>query len=291
MNNVTENLNKEDIEFRRVLGSLEKIDAPDEFGFQVRAKISKAKQTGQRNGLWTFLRVAFPIALLLFGGVFVYKNYLSPNNLIATNLEKNPDVAKLEDTYSKLPETNQPENQLVLPDILNNSRENNASKNSSPNKPVDLDKGLPKIEFSKKDLPVRAIPSKTREKAKIELGENTIMTRDSASTDVGQTLKPKGFNQNKQVEYQTPNTGKANIEITEVWKVLGIVAEESEGKWYVKNVQKTSLAERSGLRVDDIIQSFDDKKILPKDIRVKSFSGKFLTIIREGKAVELTLRY
>jgi hypothetical protein len=285
MNNVTENLNKEDIEFRRVLGSLEKVDAPDGFGFQVRAKISKAKESNRHNGLWMFLRVAFPAALLLLGGVFVYKNYSSSETVSVVIPEKTTEVVKIEDAFSNLPAANNRVEQVILPDNLSVSTNSVQTKAKLENKVIATN------DVVKKESQIKNIYPKTKLKESKELDENDTMFRDSAYTRNKPTIKPKGFNQNTQIENQTPNTGKANLEITEVWKVLGVTAEESEGKWYVKNVQNSSLAERSGLKVNDIIQSFDDRKLLPKDIRVKSLSVKFVTIIRDGKTIEIILKH
>ena len=70
----------------------------------------------------------------------------------------------------------------------------------------------------------------------------------------------------------------------------GINADFENGKWKVKSVTANSLGESSGVMKDDIIEAIDNQSLASEIIKSKTFSGKTITVTRNGEKLQIKLR-
>jgi PDZ domain len=281
MNNEQENLSRNDEKVRQILGSLEKVDAPSNFDFQLKSKIANTKSTRKRLEFWRYFAIGVPsLACLALVAFFAFnRNITPPQNNVAEvkepqkieslpiNEVKPPEVPSIEVAVQTTPETTnfKKESKIIEPKIVEDKV---IAKTDKPQN-IELE--------NKKILPKKPV-------VKDSFSGNIT----SASTDIPKPIVPKGLNGN------SPNL-KINetdtvFEIESLLNDLGIETTAESGKLKVKSVRKNSSAERSGIKNNDLIEAVDNQKIAPKETRKKSFDAKSINVIRDGKTLELKLQ-
>ncbi len=70
---------------------------------------------------------------------------------------------------------------------------------------------------------------------------------------------------------------------------IGIEIVLEDGKHEVKSVTKNSLAERSGVKVGDVVEAIDGKKISDEPFSGRTIKVKTLTVLRGAKKIEIAL--
>lgn len=275
MNKLNENLTLEDKEFRRVLGNLEKIDVPNDFGFSVRAKIANKKEF-KKSFLGSFLKIATPISFVLLVGIFIFSNYSKQNvqNITTSETTQEINIANNNKQISK----EEPEKLIA---ILNN---NNTPKNTESKSINIVNNELPRN--SKQQVEVKKVNNLHINKIK----KDEILSSVSAVTEAKRVIVPKGLNQNNKIEKTESNVAPASFEIEKILGELGIETVEANNKLTVKSIKKNTVAERSGLKSGDIVESLDNQKITPKQTSGKVSNGNILTVVRDGKTIELKLQ-
>ena len=275
MNKFNENLTIEDKEFRRVLGNLEKIDVPNNFGFSVRAKIANKKEL-KKSLLRSFLKIATPISFVLLVGIFIFSNY-SKQNIQQITISETIQEINIANNGKQI-SIDEPEKLIAISD-------NATTPKSTESKPINVvNNELPRN--SKQQLEAKKVNNLHISKIKKE----EILTSVSAVTEAKRVIVPKGLNQNNKIEKPESNIAPASFEIEKVLDELGIETVEANNKLTVKSIKKNTVAERSGLKSGDIVESLDNQKITPKQTSGKVSNGNILTVVRDGKTIELKLQ-
>jgi hypothetical protein len=282
MNNEQENLSQNDKRIREIIGSLQKIDAPKDFDFQLKSKIANTKT---RRGNWTFWRyfaVGIPtFACMALVAFFAFNRDIAPPQNNVAGVKEQHKTESIQANEVKPPE--------VVPEVavaVNTTQETPSVKKSSQiiePKIVD-DKVIAKSGKPK----TSELESKKVLRKKSVVKDDFIGQNISASTDIQEPILPKGLN-GTSANLKINETDTV-FEIESLLKDLGIETSDENGKLKVKSVRKNSSAERSGVKNDDVIDAIDNQKIAPKVTRKKSFDAKSINITRDGKSLELKLQ-
>jgi hypothetical protein len=273
-----ENVTIEDREFRNVLRDLKTTDVPSDFGFRVKAKIANSRGSKGKFGVFVFLKVAAPMALLVCIGLFAFSRF----GFQTTEVEDIVLAPKIQ-VEEPMIQSNVKPAEPELPSVAVRNEPIIKPESSSENE-------ISAVSIAKADLPKVKIPVLKAKNNLSKSEDNRIFERNSALS-IRKTLpNSKGFENKPVTDIDAVNPNLTGIDIKDVFKDIGIEAESSNDKWIVKSVKKSSLADKSGVLPKDVLESFDDQKLVPKESKVKSFSGKILTVSREGIVVELKLK-
>jgi len=269
--NETEILSADEQKVREMCCSLKKIDAPKDFDFKLKARIANTKPHDFQPRFRFAFRYAMPaLALFLVLGLLAYNGgfWSSNDNKIiaessfgATNsaLPQNTMVSNFSP-----PEQKTDENLAVLP-----------SNQSFPK--------LPEKTQVADNIP--PIPKK-------DLRENK-QNSNGGSKDFGFTRdipKQPNFNSNPVLPNPQNNEKSSPMPVKDVLSIMGVNANFENGKWTVKSVVANGLGEASGIKENDIIEAIDDQLLSAETINLKTFSGKILTVTRNGAKSQIKLR-
>ncbi len=248
------NLN-EDEKIRQMLGGLKKVEAPKDFDFRLKARIAAANPKDFQPRSFPALRIAAPLGL----GLVVFAFFVVAG-LFSVNDESVPQVA-LDPTPNAERITDQPSENSLAAVIVNSDRASaeNFGRESKPN-------ALPKTNAPISDA-----------------------SRDSAVTAPNK-FNPPGLDPNKSIEKPNDFMNLQPLAVKEMLSFLGIEANLSRGGWRVQSVTQNSVAERADVKPNDVIKAIDDTKIASETVQKSSFEGKKLTVLRDGKTIEIALQ-
>ena len=248
--NLQEILSGEEEKIRQMLGDLKRVDAPNDFDFRLKASIAAAEPRAFQPRLFRVLRIAAPLGLAIAVLAFFVISGLFTVD--------NETIAPIADS---------------APNPVENVPINAPTANSE-----NFVANLSNVET----FPLE--PKNERRDA-----QTTGGSRDSASTNPN-GIRPLGFNSNKTNvapnDFRNPNP----FSVKESLSALGIEANFSGNGWRVQSVKPNSIAERSEIKPNDIIEAIDDTKISTETIRTNSISGKKITVVRDGKKFEIVLQ-
>ena len=266
--NEEESLDAESGKVVALLSALPRVEAPSNFEFGVKAKIA---QGAPRSGgsLIPFLKLAAPLSLLLIVGAFVF---------FYATLPSRDNVATVEQTTPATP-TQQEQAASVEPSTPPTAERSDVS---GPQVRDEID---PEPERATATSPVspmnRSVPRRNSNSKERDGGLSTVETYK-----VAPVIMPPG------TEGANPATrGGADIPVKEVLGILGVNADFADRGWKVSSVTDNSVAARSGLKPNDVIEAIDGKD-MKADSTVKGDSGvRSVRIRRDGKQIELTMKY
>jgi C-terminal processing protease CtpA/Prc len=110
-------------------------------------------------------------------------------------------------------------------------------------------------------------------------------SRDSGSTSIQPRTQPE-FDANRKIDPTGIPQSKTVTKLSEVWNLIGITVDGLK----VTSVGKSSLAERSGLKIGDVIQAIDGKIITADSISDEQINVRSVTVVRKGAKQEIPLR-
>lgn len=246
-----------------LLQGLQRVEAPKDFDFQVRARIARQKEKDRAVPFFSSLRYILPFASVLLvisalaiGGLFVIKN--GEGERADSDSVPAPQNAQVQPAQelSALP---QPANSFV-----------------EANSPV------PEIaqKIEEKPVPQKSLTNSSQHK--VDEGGGS---RDLAVTSLPPVIQPE-FNSNRAIEVLPDPNRTAVRSLTEVLKISGINAENGK----VVSVAKNSLAERSGVQIGDAIEAVNGRKIDSGEISGDQISIRTITVVRNGESVEIILK-
>jgi hypothetical protein len=246
-------LSGDDEKIRRMLGDLNRVDAPKDFDFRLKARIAASSAADFRPRSFPALRIAAPLALalavlafFLLSGIYSVDNNSVPQ--IAGGDVPMPNVNK-----------DKP-GEFVAGNLQPEGPEQNSDE---ANKPKNLELAA-NIDKPKKDAP--------------QAENNGGGSRDTTVTEPNVVL-PGGFG------------SKNSIAVKEVLEMLGIEASLSGKKWKVKAIRQNSTAERAGVKNGDIVEAINGVKLPEQTITLNGvFNGKTLTVLRGGAKLEINLQ-
>jgi Trypsin-like serine proteases, typically periplasmic, contain C-terminal PDZ domain len=80
----------------------------------------------------------------------------------------------------------------------------------------------------------------------------------------------------------------SSIPVGQVFDMLGISVETNDA-WRVAKVRENGTADKSGVKVGDVITAFDDQDVNAKSDSVNFGSISKITVRRDGKLIPLKL--
>lgn len=271
--NESEILSADDRKLREMCLSLKRVGAPHDFDFKLKARIAKTNpgKFQPRFG-WAF-RYALPVlAIVMLATIFAYNgSFWSSAETKSVAAVPNNEVKD-----SKiLPENNfvAVETSPSLPD--SNSGNANISAPKSP-------------KLSENQIAQSNSAQAKHEKKPVESKDDFKGSKDFASTN-GTIEQPRSnSNISRQIPESFLKTNPTSIEA--ILSEIGIKAALEGGKWTVKSVTPNGMTERSGVKKDDVIEAIDDQPISSETKFDKNLSGKTITVLRDGKKLEIKLK-
>lgn len=255
----------------RMIDDFKSVDAPANFDFAVKARIKNAHQP-QKPRIWfsPALRFAVPLGLvvLILGFVAFSASYFSGNSAPQT-----ASVAPQTPIEKDAP----PSNVYVVNQNAADANPIVAQANSTAEKP----KENGEIAIVKPSTEQRGTASKKTER------EFDGGSRVSASTQ-GAPKFPNGLNPNRANVAPMNIGGGKSFAASEILSFIGIESAPENGKLQVKAIKPDSLAERSGVRVGDIIEAINNLPL--NELGAKRIEGKTLTVARGAERIVINLR-
>jgi hypothetical protein len=270
-NGENEILSRDEARVRELLGNLERVDAPKDFDFKLKARIANAEPNDYKPRLFSFLRRAAPLglaililAMVVVSGLYSFDNNSVPS--IASNSAANPVV------NPSLPDNSQPKEEFVA---ASNSTTANLEKPEA-------------VSFA-------ANTELTEKSKKPKIQNRNTDNNGGGSKDFSFTPKspilPPGLNPDKEVEI--PKDFKnlnSDTSVKDILSIIGIEASFEKNRWKVNSVKQNSRAERSGVKANDVIEAIDENRLATETISTKNVNGNKLTVVRGGEKLEIKLQ-
>jgi hypothetical protein len=281
-------LSADDRKLRELLGGLKKVDAPKDFDFRLKARIANAKpQDFQKTQLFPILRYVLPLSVVILLVTFVALNIsFSPQNENAPQqiAENNfqPPKAEIPNSPAEIPAPVPSE----APFVASIEPEKPSEIKTVP--PVAVN--LPKKSTAAKPILIAAKETKQEAVKNVEpdAGEAFAGTKDEASKPP--TVIVLNNSNSNPVVAPPPNADPNNkISLKDILAQIGIEADFTGAKCKIVSLKESSPALRSGMKVGDLIEAIDDKKLSSETEFLKTASGKVFQILRDGKQILIEL--
>ena len=272
-NEENEILSRDDARVRELLGGMERVEAPKDFDFKLKARIANTEPQSFQPRLFSVLRYAAPLALAVIILAVIVLNglYSTDNNAVQVANKIVPSPVE----NVSLPANSEPKEQFIA---VSNSTLANTETAAADKREASV-------------FPADTALNEQSKKPKIQNRnfENNGGSKDSALTPK-EVILPPGLNPNKKVEIPKDFLNvKTDTPVREILSLIGIEASFSDNKWKVESVKQNSRAERSGVKANDVIEAIDDNKIATETISTKNINGK-LTVVRGGEKLEIKLQ-
>ena len=262
----------------QMIDVLPRVDAPVNFDFRVKARIANSKSTDFQPRFFPVLRYIMPLGavVLLLGLIAFNTNYFSGENASQVAVTVPPTSIEKETTVSNPSFTNQ----NILPAV---GDEGSVASQSNTNTVFVKDTREPRIAaLNSKKKRGTATPIKSAEES------DGIGSRDITVSAPTITL-PRGLDPNRRIE-TAPNADNIKaFTAEEILPFLGIEIVLQNENRTVKSVKQNSLAERSGVKVGDVIEAIDGKKISGEPFSGNTLEAKTLSVLRGAKKMEIAL--
>lgn len=271
---VNESENKETNAIAGLLGSLPRVEAPNDFDFRVKARIA-AGRPARVSWFPAAARVAVPLGLVLsVGGYFGYRAVYQPtatDQLSVANVSSKPEPA--------LPAT-----------------EEVVSTNAAIESPVDSGSGKLAVKPpSVDDKMVSSVRSDIDPRIDPLSGDRrtTGNSRGGSfdeSIKEGRTVFPRGLNPHSRVVVKPKDFDRpGSITAKDVLTQFGAEVVYSGSGWRVAAVKDKSAAQSAGLKSGDVVEAINDQTLGEKTAFKGQFSGKSLRLKRDGATVTIDL--
>jgi hypothetical protein len=258
-----------------LIGKLDRVECPKNFDFHLKARIAGSDKKDFQPSVWQTLRYIVPVAacVLIVAFVMVQGGIFSPvtqtGNTIAT--ATNPNIQAFDERS----------NRTQIFTVSNSSEPITAAvpdRNAQSNSILSRNVSLNNSSESRSSLP-KLLPE-----------DQPTMSKDFG---VGQNIKPlypNGINPD-QVKPKYPETQDNRlVSIKQAFDIFGITAEMAAGRMKVITVRENSIADKSGIKAGDFIESIDDMKLTPGETTLRSNNVSKITVLRGGKSLQLSLK-
>lgn len=263
-----------------MLGGLGKVEAPKDFYFGVKARIADAKSGDfqPQTNFFPALRYIMPL-----GFVIVLLSFVALSGLYFVGTQETPMASEQKPLTTPAKTENLPKNDLVAANKIDEKQLVETVEDTSPEKLV-IDEQ--KIVFNEGKSKVLVAESKDK-KPKITdktiiKEEEDIKSKDSAGTLSPTIIQPE-FDSNKKVDAPVNPDTKKTTDIKEVLELSGIRTDSENGKLKVKSIGKNSIAERSGVKVGDLVLAINGKEITDEPLEGKTINIETITVFRKGE--------
>lgn len=230
-----------------MLGSLARVEAPKDFDFHLKARIAKGRPNEVRSGrLFPVLRYVLPVALVALVGAGIYLN---------TSSGPGPVAAVVPNATAPQPAS---------------SIDNNSIATSKPEPTATAQMPERSAQTPPSDEPQIAQAPKT------EPGSRSRDFNDRAgSSDKTLRVMPTPRN--------PPGTEQKKLNAREGLALIGISADFESGRWTVKSVKASEVADHIGVKAGDKIIAIDGKVI---DDKTEFDGGVTVSVIRVDRGGE-----
>lgn len=282
MKEVEENLSDADKKLCRMLGALEKMEAPKDFDFHLKARIANANPKAYQPGLvrrYAYVMSVSTLALALIAAGFYGNFYGTAETTTAEN-----------ETPPAQQQTVQPQTVTIPQVAAAEPPTTNPEATASTNTAVITTQRTPTVP------PTMAFDQKTDERKTVyrEAKENNVKPKSDGSIDRAvegaDAITPRGINP----KGNSSNSGDLNktedFQPRDILKTLGAETVVENGVLKVKNVQPNSPAANSGLKADDVIDTLNGQKVTGRPIRGTKIEVKKVGVKRGAQTVEVDLQ-
>ena len=270
----------------RVIGEFKQVDAPQDFNFRVKARIANAKPKNNHSPLFPILRYVLP-----FSAIVLILTFVVFNEIYSLSDKTAPPIAESDNKLLKQKEDSaSPTNSLTARQTVEDSRFLEVAQPAINNQVAQPFKTKKKSETYEDKNQYAAVKNVKKPQIKTALDNEKGFdgSHDNASS-ASRNLTPKGLNPTKTVE-PLPNAGSANpVTVEQILSELGIEIALENGRRQVKKIKSNSVAERSAVKVGDLIEAIDGVKLTSEPVRSKTIEGKKLVILRGAEKIEILL--
>jgi len=242
---------RDEEQVRRLLGELNRVEAPNDFYFGVKARIAKGKPTDQSpSWLPVTVRYAVPLVLLaLIGGYFAFNVLYSPNiaSVPAIAVVQPNQVAPVPSNEGVVSPTNE-----VITDRTEAKPPETVAKTRLP-------------------APIKKAPPKTESP-----GGGSI----DFSFPVGVKIDARPAD---------PSSRSLQISAKSVLTLIGVTATFDASGWNAVSVRANSIADHSGLRAGDVIEAMNDQPLSEKTAFANRSILRNVRVRRDGKSIQVEL--
>ena len=281
-NTEDDSLSVGDVKIQQMIKNLPRVDAPKDFDFRLKARIASAESKNFQPRFFSVLRYVLPLSVVVLIFTFVIINgvYFAGNNQTVADVQ--PISVKIETALTK-------DSQIAPPEVVN------APVKSTPDKDI-ADSSESKIQVKRKEIiPVEEtkfvaikLPKKTQsELPKVKMPDEGGGSIDSSFSKT-KVITPIGIDSKDLVESSPNNENKNDVLTKQILLPLGIEIVSVNGKRRVQSVKKESVAERSGVKVGDLVEAIDGEKVSGEAVHGKKLEGKQITVLRGTEKVEIT---
>lgn len=253
-------------ELADLLAALPRVEAPANFDFGVKARIA-AGGPKRRSAIFPFLKVAVPLSLVLLIGAFVFfygtmPGADTPDVAIGSNSISEPArVAKTEERAAQ-----EPPESVSAPQVAEPGEREVLTASARPRKTTG--RGLANsVSSDIRDYKINVTPA------------NVICPRGIPCAGNSNTLSNSNASQG------------SDVSVREILEFLGMKVDVVKGKWTVSSTAANSIAERSSVLANDVVESINDQAIGGKSKLKGKVEAKVLTIGRDGKSIKLDLKH
>lgn len=271
----------------QMIETLPTVDAPKDFDFRLKARIANAKPENFQPRFSPAFRYALPSGLAVFVLAFVaFYNVSFTGNTIGPQMADNFTPPQIEKESAPINFPIEETGAASFPKTAASGDSNtNFSNQTEP--PTEVKSSRNGRQFvavkSEKALPI----VKRKDSAKTDFGAS----RDSASTSA-RVIVPKAPNSEKTLKTGSPNLENENLQTAEqILSRLDMEIVSENGNRKVKSMKQNGVAERSGVKVGDVVEAIDGKKLADKTTRGKPNEAKKITVLRDAAKIEISLRH
>ncbi len=249
----------------QMIDGLNQVGAPKDFDFRVKARIANARPTDFQPRFLPVLRYVLPLSVVvLLVGLFAFNTFYSSNKPQMAESKIAAPIGR-----EDLPTNTALTNQLAF------TKEELPAANTKPSEAKKVVAMNPSPKSTIK-TPFRII--------KEDIGGSRISTFKSATV-----FTPENFNPNQTAVSTSNSEDKPPISVEQIGEFLGIEIVLENGKRRIKSVIQNSLAGRSGIKVGDIIDELNGKKLSIEQHGFKMIELKTLTVLRGSERIEIIL--
>jgi hypothetical protein len=251
-----------------LLRRLNRVEAPKDFDFRVKARIANAdpNEFNRRTGWPVPVYVVSLTVVVIVGSVFLFRAFYPANTAPV------PEVAVTNKTAAPQPNNSpavQPSQQTVFPQVngsevaITNPANNSASTGPGNTTPI--------------------------------IKRNPIIDRlrpgGSMDSSLGNTqqILPRGFDVNATRRNLPGPMSNSQIAITDVMKYLGLDTRFEGQALKVTAVRGRSVGDKSGVKAGDIVEAIDDTPITPATKLGGNLTVKGMTLIRGGQKIQVKI--
>ena len=240
-----------------LLGGLERVEAPKDFDFQLKARIANARADDYRPaGLFQVLKYAVPLALLLIVGAGILLTS-SNNNSIApiVGMEKGPEIP----TAPFQPSTDE-----------------GSTLDVAASTPMQD----PRVDRDEKDGGRHLMARDTQ-------GASQGGSRDSHPRRTVDPVMTSSNSADKALTADRTITPVKRLSAKDALKLIGVDADFENRGWKVRSVKANEAAGQLGVRPGDIIKTIDGNPIGERTEFVDGIKLSRMQVERGGATVEL----